>query len=282
MTSKKIRVATCQFAVGGSIRRNANQIRKFMHKAHRGRAEVVHFCECALTGYAGTDIESTSGLDWGLLRDETHEIMALAKKLKLWVVLGSTHQLTGRRKPHNSLYVIDHRGKIVTRYDKRFCMPDGLHHYAPGGRFVTFNVNGVRCSLLICYDLRFPELYRELKKMKVECLFQSFYNARQPGRSVHTDIMRQTMQCRAATNYFWVSMTNSCAYYSPYPSCVIQPDGKIVAQLNFNRAGVTINTLDFTKDYYDASGPFRDLAMKGRLSNGRKINDPRSTNTTIL
>ena len=282
MASGKIRIATCQFAVGASIRRNANRIRSFMRRARRARAEIVHFSECALSGYAGAEIKSTDHLDWNLLHAETQSIMDLARHLKLWLVLGSTHRLTAPRKPHNSLYVINPKGQIVTRYDKRFGTPRDLDHYTPGNRFVTFNLNHVRCSLLICYDLRFPELYRELKKLKVQCIFQSFYNARQPGRSIHSDIMRQTMQCRAATNYFWISMTNSSAHYSPYASALIGPDGKIIDQLPLNRAGIMINSIDFTKEYYDAAGPFRHAALKGALGNGPRITDPRSQKLTTL
>lgn len=253
-----------------------------MRRARRGRADLVHFSECALSGYAGTDIESPRQIDWPLLLAETQDILTLARELKLWVVLGSTHRLTSPRKPHNSLYLINPKGKIVTRYDKRFCTPRDLKHYTPGHRFVTFNINRIRCSMLICYDLRFPELYRELRKLNVQCLFQSFYNARQPGPSAHNYIMQQTMQCRAATNYIWVSMTNSSGFYSPYSAAVIQPDGKIVRRLPLNRPGIMINTLDFTKSYYDAAGPFSDLAMKGILSNGPVITDPRSEKLTIL
>ena len=53
---------------------------------------------------------------------------SLANELDLWVLLGSTHQLTGLHKPHNSLYVIDSVGEIVDRYDKRFCTPGDLEH----------------------------------------------------------------------------------------------------------------------------------------------------------
>jgi hypothetical protein len=92
--------------------------------------------------------------------------------------------------------------------------------------------------------------------------------------------MRQTMQCHAATNYFWVSMSNSSGYYAPYPSCFIWPDGKIAEQMPFNRAGMMINTADTNENFYDASGPFRELAMKGVLSNGpEEITDTRSIDT---
>ncbi|MFB0524557.1 MAG: nitrilase-related carbon-nitrogen hydrolase, partial [Phycisphaerae bacterium] len=95
MAAGVLRVATCQFAVGRDIRRNAQQICKFMRKANEAGADIVHFSECALSGYVGTDFPNFDGYDWELLKEETEKIMALAAELRLWVVLGSTHRLTG-------------------------------------------------------------------------------------------------------------------------------------------------------------------------------------------
>jgi len=283
MAAGVLKVATCQFAVGGSIKRNARQICALLREASGDDADIAHFPECALSGYASADFETLEDFDWQLLREETEKIVALAGQLRLWVVLGSTHRLTEPNKPHNSLYLLGPSGKIVDRYDKRFCLSEELQYYTPGNRFVIFTVDGVKCSLLICFDVRFPELYRQLHKQGVNCIFQSFYNARQKNPSVHTHIMRQTMQCRAATNHFWVSMTNSSGHYSPYPSCFIQPDGKIVRQLRPNQAGSMVNTIDLSKEFYDPMAPFRDMAIKGTLSSATEnIDDPRSKNTAIL
>ena len=281
MADGVLKVATCQFAVGVSIKRNSKRICEFLGKAKKAKADIVHFSECALSGYVGTDFPNFEGYNWDLLKEETQKVMALACELHLWIVLGSTHPLTKPNKPHNSLYLINQKGKIVDRYDKRFCTPGDLRRLTPGNRFVDFTINGVKCSLLICFDLRFPEIYRQLYKQKVNCIFQSFYNARQKGPSVHTHIMRQTMQCRAATNHFWVSCTNSSGYYAPYPSCFIQPDGKIVKQLRQNRPGLMVNRIDLRKKFYDPMADFRNMVLAGALSNGpRTITDPRSKNTT--
>ncbi len=283
MASGILKIATCQFAVGASVKRNSRVICELLRKAEKAKADVVHFSECALSGYVGTDFPNFDGYDWDLLRAETQKVMALAAELGLWIVLGSTHRLTEPNKPHNSLYLINPNGKIVDRYDKRFCTTGDLRRLTPGDKFANFTINGVKCSLLICFDLRFPEIYRELYKEGVNCIFQSFYNARQKGPSVHTYIMRQTMQCRAATNYFWISMANSSGYYAPYPSCFIRPDGKIVRQLRANRPGLMVNTVDLDRKYYDPMADFRDLAAAGKLGNQLKtIKDPRSTNRNIL
>ncbi|OHB65189.1 MAG: hypothetical protein A2Y77_08205 [Planctomycetes bacterium RBG_13_62_9] len=283
MKNGVLRIAACQFDVGASIVDNARAIRRFMHRAAKAQADVAHFSECALSGYAGVDFDSFEDYNWDLLKEETVRIVALAGRLGLWVVLGSMHPLTPPNLPHNSLYLISPEGRIADRYDKRFGTPGDLDLLTPGDRFVTFTLNGVLCSLLICFDLRFPELYRELYKLGVQCVLQSFYNARQKGPSVHTHIMRQTMQCHAATNYFWISMTNSSGRYSPYPSCFIQPDGVIAAQLRPNRPGMMVNAVDLNTQFYDPMPGFREMALAGRLTNGPgPLHDPRSRDTTAL
>ena len=76
------------------------------------------------------------------------------------------------------------------------------------------------------------------------------------------------MQAHAATNHFWVSMSNASGYYAPYPSCFIQPDGVIAGQLKQNKAGVMVNAVDLSKKFYDPMAGFREIAIAGKLSNG--------------
>ena len=278
-----LKVATCQFGVSADIEANAAKIRKQMAQAAERGADVVHFSECALSGYASVDFDSFEDYNWDLLKEKTLEIIDLAGKLNIWAVLGSSHRLSEPHKPHNCLYLVSPEGKLVDRYDKRFGTVIDLDNYTPGNRFVDFDINGVACSLLICFDLRFPELYRELYKQGVQCIFQSFYNARQQGPSVHTNIMRQTMQANAANNGFWASMANACGWFCPYPSCFIQPDGRIVQQLTDHTDGLMVNTVDTNEKFYDPSAPFRHFAIDGKLSNAaEQISDERSVNVTEL
>jgi predicted amidohydrolase len=263
-----LKIASCQFAVSSSITRNSQQICHYLNRAKKAGADIVHFPECALTGYVGFDFPNFDSFDWALLKKEMLRVMSLAGKLKLWVVLGSVHPLASSAKLGNCLYLIGPDGKINDRYDKRFCTAGELRRFKPGNRFVFFAINGVKCSLLICFDLRFPELYRALYKQGVNCVFQSFYNARQKGPSVHTHVMRQTMQCHAATNHFWVSMSNASGYYAPYPSCFIRPDGVIARQLKRNKPGIMVNAVDLNKKFYDPMVGFREMAIAGKLSNG--------------
>ena len=282
MAKGKIRIATCQFSESYSPRRNGAIVRKYIALAAKKRADVVHVHECGMSGYGGK--VASDDYDWDALREQTELVRAEAKRRKVWVVLGSSHPLTAPHKPHNSLYLISPAGRIVDRYDKRFCTGGDLKTYSPGDHFVTFKINGLTCSLLICYDLRFPELYRELYKLGVKVLFQSFYNAggNPKDENIHQHIMRQTMQAHAGINAMWVSANNSSRYYSRWPSVFITPDGRIAKQLPRNRAGLMVNTVDSSILYYDASAPFRDDAIRGKRNSGKLERDARSKDRTCL
>ncbi|MBM3994090.1 MAG: carbon-nitrogen hydrolase family protein [Planctomycetes bacterium] len=291
---KTLRVATCQFSVEADIDHNRRAIlRQIREGAQRG-ADVVHFSETALSGYAGVDIPGVHAIDWDRLVDATREIQAAAESHKIWVLLGSTHRLSDGIKPHNCVYVIDASGKIVERYDKRFCTGTNhkkctldLAHYSPGNRFVTFRVKGVSCGILICYDYRFPELYREYRRLGVNVILQSFHNARtsvvaDPKYNIWRTIVPATMACRAAENHFWISANNSTARPSRWPSFAVRPDGQIVGRLKLHRPGLLITDMALDPTCFDAPGPWRDAAMNGRLHSGKTIAHPRSADVTCL
>ncbi len=150
-----------------------------------------------------------------------------------------------------------------------------------------FEVDGYRCGVLICYDYRFPELYRELKQLGVEMLFQSFHNARRDrdtheNRNIWKDIVPATMMCHAATNYFWVSATNSAAEFSSWASFFVQPDGLISGRLPLHEPGVLVSPVDPSAGHWDASAPWRTRAMSGRLHSGETVADPRSADHRCL
>ena len=279
--SGRIRIASCQFPVSADIRANCKWMMDQMIEARLKKADIVHFPECALSGYPGVDTPSLEGFDWDELYRNTDSIMALAKNLKLWVVFGSIHRLSGDHKPHNSLYVINPQGEVTDRYDKRFCTGGDLKYFTPGDHFVIFNVNGVNCGLLICYDVRFPELYREYRKLGCDLIFQSFHNARQMKGSIHPVIMPISSQANAATNYLYMSLTNSSAPES-WPCHFITPDGLIQNKLPYNIPATLISDVDTSAEYYDASKDYRSDAIGGKLNSGETVHDTLSLNRKAI
>lgn len=277
----KLRIAACQFPVSASITDNARWIMDQMTRAADSGADIVQFPECALSGYPGVDMETLENLDQEELQKSTRDIMDLADKLDLWVLLGSVHWLGDGYRPMNSLYVVNPEGRIADRYDKRFCTRDDLQHFSAGDHPVVFEVNGVRCGVLICFDVRFPELYRDYCRKNVDVIFQSFYNARQKPGGIHPLIMPVTAQARAATNHFYLSLTNSCAP-SSWPCHFITPDGRIGRKLEADLPGILVSEIDLQQDFYDASRHFRDRALEGDLSSGAPPEHARYLDRTCL
>ena len=163
-----LRVATCQFPVSASIDRNLEYVCRQTAEAAAAGAQLVHFPEAALSGYAGVNLDDWAGFDWDRLRTATEA--AQARRWGVWLVVGSAHPLSLGCLPHNAVYVFGPDGAMVDRYDKRFCTGQDLKYYTPGDHFVVFDASGVRCGVLICHDFRYPELYREYYRLGAQCL----------------------------------------------------------------------------------------------------------------
>jgi deaminated glutathione amidase len=304
----QLTVATCQFSVGADIAANAAEIKRLLVRASQGGARVAHLPEGALSGYAGTDFATFDGFDWEALRQATDDIARLAGELGVWVVLGSAHRLTGAHKPHNSLYVISDVGRLVERYDKRFCAGDAagqtgdLAHYSPGDHASVWTIDEITCGALICYDYRFPELYRDYCARGVQLMFHSFHAAAMaPERiaAIRADIgakhrplnpaatytypgitMPAAMTAAAAANHLWISCPNSSAPESCWPAFFVRADGVTIGRLRRNVAGVLMSRVNTSEEIYDSTKVWRQRAIAGTLHSGSLVSDPRSANRT--
>jgi len=304
----KLTVATCQFPISSDVRKNLRYVSRQIRAAKERGADVAHFPEAALSGYAGAEFASYEGFDWALLRRCTEEVLDLARRAGVWVVLGSTHPLTAPHKPHNSLYIVDDRGGIVDRYDKTFCAgdrsedTDDLAHYSPGDHLSVLSIKDVRCGALICHDYRYPELYREYKRRGVELVFHSYHagnispktfeamrkqvgaeNRRfNPEGTIPGITMPATMIAEAANNHVWISCPNSSARESCWPSLFVRPDGVVTGRLRRHAAGVLVSEVDTDAGIYDSTVAWRERAMEGVLHSGTLVRDERSEDRTRL
>jgi len=144
-------------------------------------AAVAHLPEGALSGCVPSDLDSFEGYDWDTLRQATGQVLDLAGRLGIWVVVGSEHRLSDGNKPHNSLYVIDDAGRLVDRYDKRFCVGDPeelteeLAHYSPGDHGSVWEINGVHCGCAhSATSTASPSSIVSTRTTGVQLLFHSF------------------------------------------------------------------------------------------------------------
>lgn len=304
----KLTIATSYFPVSADIKRNRDFVLKQMRQAAAQGVDVIHFPEACLSGYAGRDMPSFDRFDWAALLGATEQILGEAKALKLWIILGSAHRLTGKHKPHNCLYIVSDRGAVVDRYDKRFCAgpksgDDGdLAHYSSGSHFTVFDIKGVRCGALICHDYRYPELYREYKSLGVALMFHAYHAGNIPAaewRALERDVgaprhryngattlpgitMPATMQSQAANNFMWISCANSSARQSCWGAFMVRPDGVIAERLRRNVTGLLISKIDTAAPLYDSTVAWRKRSIAGRYHSGTLVKDKRSIQRKTL
>lgn len=134
-------------------------------------------------------------------------IGALAKELSVNIVAGSVANLRDGAL-YNTAFVFDRNGEVVAEYDKTHLFtPSGEHNFFAWGRkAVDFELDGVHCGIIICYDVRFTELVRTLALRGIQLLFVV---AQWPElRTYHWDTLNRA---RAIENQMFVVCTNSCA-----------------------------------------------------------------------
>ncbi|HKD21122.1 MAG TPA: carbon-nitrogen hydrolase family protein [Rhizomicrobium sp.] len=101
------------------------------------------------------------------------QFRALAEELGIWLLIGSLAIKVSDTKTANRSFLIDPKGRVTARYDKIHLfdvdLPSGEKYresntVAGGDQAVTTELPWGRIGLTICYDLRFPQLYRALAK----------------------------------------------------------------------------------------------------------------------
>ena len=157
------------------------------------------------------------------------EFGALAAELGVNLVAGSVANVRGG-KVYNTACVFDREGRCAAEYDKAHLFaPMGEHEYfTPGDHLCRFSLDGLDCGLVICYDIRFPELTRTLAVQGLDVLFvvSQWPKARIPH-------LRALTVARAIENQMFVVCCNSCGdagdtRYGGY-SAIIDPWGETLA-----------------------------------------------------
>lgn len=145
----------------GEIDANTRKMIEFARRAKDQGAELVVFPETADTGYSMPVIQKhATSLDEGAVP----QLREAAKSLGLGIISGVAER--DGASIYNSQVAIDAHGAIAAKYRKAhlFSPPPIEEHkcFSPGNELVTFAVDGFKIGQTICYDLRFPEIYRTL------------------------------------------------------------------------------------------------------------------------
>lgn len=154
----------------------------------------------------------------------------LAKELGINIVAGSVADLRDGQV-YNTACVFDRQGNLAAKYDKTHLFsPMGEHEYfTPGDHICRFKLDGHDVGLIICYDVRFPELIRLMTVPGIELLFMV-----SQWPDVRVNHLQTLTAARAIENQIYLACCNACgtAGATRYGgnSAVIDPWGQVLVR----------------------------------------------------
>lgn len=155
---KKIALIQMQAVLAG-VETNYRHAEELMEQAMEGNRDILVLPETWNTGfYISRKLKSIA--DEGGKRTETF-LSSFAKKHHVNVVGGSAAVLCGD-DVYNRSFVFDREGRKIAEYDKvhGFSYAHEPMYFKGGDHAVSFTLDDIPCSMVICYDIRFPELVR--------------------------------------------------------------------------------------------------------------------------
>ena len=249
-----MRVAVCQLNARDDREANLATARDLLERAADAGADLAVLPE--YTDYLGRaaglpDPEPVDG-------EYARFFAKAARELSMWVHAGSFHE-AGPDPAHtyNTSIVFDRSGTLAGTYRKIHLydveIPGRVSYHesatvAPGDEAMTVTVEGIPVGLSICYDLRFPELYRRLavhggaQVLVVPAAFMMH-----TGRD-HWEVL---LRARAIENQCYVLAAAQIGDHDPGRTCygrsmVIDPWGTVLAQAP-DTVGVTVADLDLDR-----------------------------------
>jgi predicted amidohydrolase len=166
------RVACLQMQTGNDLEANLGNVGSMTREAARSGARFVLTPEYALMmdGSGRTMRERALEPDGA---PALGELQSLARDCNVWLLVGSLTLKTEDERIANRSYLLDATGRVVATYDKIHMfdcvLPDGKairesSAYRPGAHAVVADTPWGKFGLTVCYDLRFPQLYRALAR----------------------------------------------------------------------------------------------------------------------
>jgi len=183
---------------------------------------------------------------------------AVARRLGMWVIAGSFHE-AGPDPAHtwNTSLVFDREGALAATYRKIHLydveVPGRVSYresatVAPGEKPVVVDVEGLRVGLSICYDLRLPELYRQLATDGgAELLVVPAAFMMHTGRD-HWEVL---LRARAIENQGFVAAAGQTGEHDPGRTCfgrsmVVDPWGTVLSQVA-DGPGLAVTEIDLER-----------------------------------
>ncbi len=231
METVSLRVAAGPFQLQPNLKANMEAIQRQLERAAEKKADLIVFPEACLTGYPPKDCVSLGDyVDQSKTEEALSLIQQKAKSLKMAIAIGTAWR-DEANVWRNRAYFIDEKGNNVQFYDKIQQTGHERKFFQDGKRLPTFEWRGLRMGMLICMDMRYPELWRLLRKDGAALVL---HLASAYGNSEwKVPVLDGTLRGNAASNGYFVVSCNNAGPVPMMVSAIYSPRGLVLAKANY-------------------------------------------------
>jgi predicted amidohydrolase len=223
---------------------NKGKAYRLISEAVKKGADIVCLPELFTSGYNPDAI----GWKWYHFSEDdkgqtVQELSKLARDLKVSIIapMAEKRDLTGVF--YNSAIFINEDGSVLGSYAKTHLWSMERNYFRPGNSLSVFNTRLGKIGILICYDILFPELARELTLAGAEIIFVP-----SAWRGSEADVWDTVMPARALENTVYLAAVNRVGTEGDATlfggSCLINPRGRFIAQAKRYEEDMLIQTIN--------------------------------------
>ena len=231
-----MRVACIQLSCGEDYHHNCLNLIKFINDSIKIKADLIITPEASTI--LSVDKKKVLNYSYAMNRDPIiKKIKLISKKNKKWILIGSLF-IKEKNKLRNRSIMINPKGEIEAFYDKINMFDVKLsknetHNesktFIPGKKLKTVNLPWGKLGLTICYDLRFPQLFRKLSKKNLNFISVPSAFTKITGKKHWITLLR----ARAIENFCYIfapaqTGKNNIKRETFGHSAIISPDGEVL------------------------------------------------------
>ena len=217
------------------------------------KVRLLVFHECALSSYPMSETVKAKDANFDMIEDCMVELQKLAMRYDMYIAVGSI--LKRENAIFNSIQMFSPNGETLPSYDKRALWGWDIDNFSEGTNCGIYEIDEIKIGVRLCFEVRFPEYFRELYKERVDLCIVSFFDVTDEECIERYELIKAHLRTRAVENVMTVISVNDIAPFQAAPTAIFDIDGTVVAELERNKAGLLI---------YDFKTPEKQFGARGR------------------
>ena len=243
-----MKITCIQLSTGENYKKNCSDLLKYIEQAIKQKSDLIITPE--YSSILSSDKKILYKYSFNMRKDPLiKKIQKLSKKEKKWIIIGSIIVKVDNKLRNRSI-VVNSDGRISSHYDKINMFDVNTSSethkessvFKSGNKLVTTNLPWGKIGLSICFDLRFPEIYRNLSKRNIKFITIPSSFTKVTGARHWIELLK----ARAIENFCYVFAPNQYGKNTKNRetyghSAIISPDGKILKKKKKGKGLVMAN-----------------------------------------